>query len=47
MKRVAISILKNFFFCNVFSSELEEVVLDETNRFYNDFHIELEEAVFR
>ena len=26
MKRVAISILKNFFLCNVFSVELEEVV---------------------
>ena len=47
MKRVAISILKNSFLCNVFSSELEEVVFDETNRFCNDFHIELEEAVFQ
>ena len=47
MKRVAISILKNSFLCNVFSLELEEVVFDETNRFCNDFHIELEEAVFR
>ena len=30
MKRIAISILKNFFLCNVFSIELEEVVFDET-----------------
>ena len=30
-----------------FSIELEEVVFDETCRFCNDFHIELEEAVFR
>ena len=45
MKRVAVSILKNFFLCN-FSTELEEVVFDETYRFCNDFHVELEEAVF-
>ena len=31
MKRVAISILKNFFLCNVFSLGLEEVVFDEKN----------------
>ena len=31
MKRVAISILKNFFFCNVFSLGLKEVVFDEKN----------------
>ena len=30
-----------------FSIELEEVVFDETNCFCNDFHVELEEAVFR
>ena len=30
MKRTAISSLKNFFLCNVFSKELEEVVFDET-----------------
>ena len=47
MKRIAISILKNSFLCNVFSTELEEVVFNETNRFCNDFYIELEEAVFR
>ena len=47
MKRVAISILKNSFLCNIFSKELEEVVFDETYRFCNDFYIELEEAVFR
>ena len=39
MKRIAISILKNFFLCNVFSIELEEVVFDETYRFCNDFYI--------
>ena len=44
--RVAISILKNFFLCNVFSMELEEVVFNVTNRFCNDFYMELEEAVF-
>ena len=37
MKRIAISILKNFFLGNVFSIELEEVVFDETYRFCNDF----------
>ena len=47
MKRIAISILKNFFLCNVFSAKLEEVVFNETNRFCNDFCIELEEPVFR
>ena len=47
MKRIAISILKNSFLCNVFSMELEEVVFDETYRFCNDLNIELEEAVFR
>ena len=47
MKRTAISSLKNFFLCNVFSIELEEVVFDETYCFCNDFYIELEEAVFR
>ena len=47
MKRVAISILKNLFLCNVFSLELEEVVFYETNRFCNDFYKGLEEAVFR
>ena len=46
MKRIAISILKNSFLCNIFSIELEEVVFDETHRFCNDFCIELEEAVF-
>ena len=30
MKRVAISILKNSFLCNVFSIELEEVVFYES-----------------
>ena len=46
MKRIAISILKNFFLCNVFSIELEEVVVfDETYRFCND--IDFEEAVLR
>ena len=39
MKRITISILKNFFLCNVFSMELEEVVFDETYRFCNDFYI--------
>ena len=29
MKRVAISILKNSFLCNVFSLGLEEVIFDE------------------
>ena len=48
MKRIAISILKNFFLsATFFSKELEEVVFDETYRFCNDFCIELEEAVFR
>ena len=47
MKRIAISILKNSFLCNVFSLELEEVVFEETNRFCNDLRLELEEAVFR
>ena len=47
MKRVTISIRKNSFLCNVFSTELEEVVFDKTYRFCNDFCIELEEAVFR
>ena len=47
MKRIAISILKNSFLCNVFSIELEEVVFDVTCRFCNDFYMELEEAVFR
>ena len=47
MKRIAISILKNSFLCNIFSKELEEIVFDETYRFCNDFYIELEEAVFR
>ena len=47
MKRIAISILKNFFLCNVFSIELEEVVFDEAYRFCNDFYIDFEEAVFR
>ena len=47
MKRMAISILKTPSSANVFSKELEEVVFIETNRFCNDFHIKLEEAVFR
>ena len=37
MKRIAISILKNSFLCNIFSKELEEVVFDETYRFCNEF----------
>ena len=47
MKRVAFSILKNSFLCNVFSLELEEVVFEETNRFCNDLRLELDVAVFR
>ena len=38
-ERIAISILKNFFLCNVFSIELEEVVFDVTYRFCNDCDI--------
>ena len=37
MKRIAISILKNSFLCNIFSKELEEVVFDETYRFCTIF----------
>ena len=46
MKRIAISILKNSFLCNVFPYS-KRSFFDKTCRFYNDFYIELEEAVFR
>ena len=44
MKRIAISILKNSFLCNVFPYS-KRSFFDKTC--YNDFYMELEEAVFR
>ena len=45
MKRVAISILRTSFSAMFFHG-LEEVVVNVTNRFCNDFYMELEEAIF-
>ena len=47
MKRIAIRSWRTPFSAMFVSIELEEVVFDETNCFCNDFHVELEEAVFR